>query len=424
MKAMKSARGKEHSLSVVCVSWGGTKLEIGVLTREGAFRSSPRLYWREDPAFAGFVNDGDASHFCDASARWVSDFLKEHGYALSDTPILGIPFPGPKNAELWYSNNLVHAFRRGVALESEMTDALLRVSGSKAPPLVKVIFDAQCDAGGELFHPAGWFAFRSGVTPPLTGTVLNIATGIAAGFIDEGRVLIGDEDFQSHVDGKYDGGAGQLGRHLFYHQHDQRWEYHFWPHGQLPQGTGSAIRMTDRLSGPALAARLLLQLGHNSLLSADTWTIPYVRFSQIEELYRVIASHQPDRETAAATEAVRGASHPVAGALLEWADNIYRLGIPATIASCIHSFAIEIAAELAAALRAWMRSPGWERFGSHIILTGGAGTRFLASSDTIPGRSFLHALRSRLGTACGVDRSRLLGATERECYLFLHYPNT
>jgi hypothetical protein len=414
--------GTEHPLSVVCLSLGGTKIEIGLLTRDGVFRSSPELYWRESSLFARFMNDADASRFCDALARWLSDFLAGEGYALSDARIIGIPFPGPKDGEMWYSNNLISAFRQGVPLDYEITNALSRLCDTNLAPPVRVILDAQCDAGGEIFHPAGWFSYRSGDAPPRAATVLNIATGIAAGFIDKGQVLVNDEDFKCHIDPAYDGGAGQLGRHLYYYPDLKRWEYHFWPHGQLPPIGGSAIRMTERLSGPALAARLLLQLGRRGLLNADTWTTPELSFSEIEELYALIASHDPDRDVAAATQAVRNASHPLAGAVLERADYIYQSGVPYIVASCIHTFATQIAAELAAALRAWMNAPGWSHFGRQIVLTGGAGIRFLASSDAIPGQSFLAALETALSAGSRVRRSRLLSATERECYLFLHRP--
>ncbi len=416
---MNSAIGLGYPLSVICLSLGGTKVEIGVLTRDETFFSSPEFYWRESPQFAEMVNDINASRFCDALARWVSNFLGEHGYILSDVRIIGMPFPGPKDGELWYSNNLIRAFQQGVALEREMADALSRLSSTKRTPSVRVIFDAQCDAGGELFHPAGRFSSQSSDTPPLAATVLNIATGIAAGFIKEGRVLVSDEDFQAHVNREYDGGAGQLGRHLLYHPDESKWEYRFQPHGRTPDIAGSATRMTERLSGPALAARLLLQLGNSGLLDARAWTVSDIPFSEIEELYRLLASLQ---DIVGAAQAIRGTSRPVAGALLGWADDVYYCGAPSVIVSCIHRFTTEVAAELAAALCAWMSAPGWASFGKRIVLTGGAGIHFLASSDAVPAQSFLRALESALPIGCRVERSRLLRATERECYLFIHQP--
>jgi hypothetical protein len=139
-------------------------------------------------------------------------------------------------------------------------------------------------------------------------------------------------------------------------------------------------------------------------------------------VYQLIANHDPDRDLAHATRRLRSASRPIAGALLTWADRIYCHGEPAAVASCVYAFATQTAAEFAGALNAWMDARGWASFGRHIILTGGVGIRFLASSDSMPQRSFLSALTLGLPAACRVERSRLLGATERECYLFLYYP--
>lgn len=398
-------------------------MEVGALTCDGAFLSSHEVLWRDSPAFAGFLDDVDTSRFCDALARQIDDFLEQQGYVLSDVGILGLPFPGPRDDGLWYSNNLIRAFRGGVALEREMADALSRLRGTGSVPPVRVLFDAQCDAGGELYHPAGRLRSHADIAPPPTATVLNVATGIAAGFVKEGRVLIDDEDFRTHVDPAYDGGAGQLGRHLWYHPDGGRWTYHFCPRGQTPNVGAPAIRMSERLSGPALAARLLLLLGHNGLFPhVDTWIASDVTSLDVTELYRLISDHDPDRDLASATQAVRGASRPVAGALLAWADDIYCCGEPAAIASCIHTFATQVAAEFAGALNAWMGARGWAPFGHHLVLTGGVGIRFLALSDSVPGQSFPTALASGLPAGCRVERSQLQGAVERECYLFLHQP--
>ncbi|MGK7877675.1 MAG: hypothetical protein AB4426_31550 [Xenococcaceae cyanobacterium] len=409
-----------RSLPVVCLSLGGTKLEVGALTHTGTFLCSPKLHWRESPAFAKCLDDQEAYRFCDALVHQVRAFLEYHGYDFSDVGVLGIPLPGPQADGRWYSNNLIRAFQQeGVALESEMVQALSRLPGKAIPP-VRVAFDAQCDAGGELYHPDGRLSYPARGTTSSTATVLNVATGIAAGFIREGRVLVSNEDFRTYVAPDYDGGAGQLGRHLWYHPEQKQWKYHFCPQGQTPKVPAPAIRMTERLAGPALAARLLLILGHSGLLQPDSWTISDIPFSEIEELYQSLAHHNPELLPATAVQAVRRASHPVAGAILGWADEIYCRGEPTALASRIATFATQIATEFADALGAWMSSPGWMPFGRHIVLTGGVGIRFLASSDSIPSQNFCCTLESRLPDGCRVERSRLSKATERECYLFLH----
>ncbi len=414
---MRLAKPTDHLLSVVCLSLGGTKLEIGCLTQAGNFFSSPELHWRESPVFSGLVDDLDVSRFCDALAQWISDFLAEREYRLSEAKVVGLPFPGPKSQGRWYSNNLIRAFQQGVDLEREMTNALHRLTGSQGVPAVRVIFDAQCDAGGELYHPQGRLASQPQSSAP-TAMVLNVATGIAAGFIKDGRVLITDEDFRSQVDPQYDGGAGQLGRHLWYYPSEGIWKYHFQPHGQMPPVANSATRMTERLSGPALAARLLIQLTHDRSLSAENWTVPEIPFPEIEELCQTLALC----DLASAAQTIRRNSRPVAAAVLEWADEVYFKG--ASPASSVESFANQVATEFADAIDAWMSALGWGKFGHRIILTGGAGMRFLASSDSLPERSFLNALEAALPSGCKIERSHLMGATERESYIFLHHPTS
>ncbi|HXH09424.1 MAG TPA: hypothetical protein VNP04_06655 [Alphaproteobacteria bacterium] len=409
-------------LPVVCLSLGGTKIEVGALTQGGRFLASDEIRWRESPEFNSLLEDVEAARFCDTLVQHVDAFLRQRRYTWSDVGVLGLAFPGPQDDARWHSNNLNRAFQGGVALEQEMSAALARLDAAVVPQ-VRVVFDAQCDAGGEVYHPEG--RLRSAGTPnlPAAATVLNVASGIAAGFVCDGKVLVSDQDFRTHVHHRYDGGAGQLGRHLWYHPDERQWTYHFCPRGRTPDIEPPAIRMTERLSGPALAARLLLRLGGQRLLpQPDTWTLSQVTAADVSALYQVISKCDPERDLAVAARLVRGASRPVAAALLTWADAVYRRGEPLPVASCLRAFAMEVAADFAGALTAWMSAAGWERYGRYIILTGTVGIRFLASSDALAEQSFLCALTAGLPLGCRVERSRLLGASERECYLFLHQP--
>ncbi len=224
-----------YLLSAVCLSLGGTKLQVGALTQEGHFFSSPPLIWRKDPILASCFDDPEPGRFCHTLAAWVMEFLQQRGFALGDAAVVGIPFPGPQEGELWFSNNLTRVFRKGVALQREMAEALAQLAGGGPSPGVRVLFDAQCDAGGELYHPQGRLYTRSQADTSPAATVLNIATGIAAGFVCDGRVLLTDQDFKEHVGASCDGGAGQLGRHLWYRPDVQRWEYQFLPVGRTPR---------------------------------------------------------------------------------------------------------------------------------------------------------------------------------------------
>ncbi len=400
-------------LSVVCLSLGGTKLEVGALTRGGRFFSSPPLIWRRDSTFGDCVDDPGPGRFCRALAKWVADFLEQQGFALSDAATLGIPFPGPRKGELWFSNNLTRVFIQGVALEREMNRAVTALTGSGGPR-ARVVFDAQCDAGGELYHPDGRLtSFRQG-----GATVLNVATGIAAGFVRDSRVLVTDGDFERRISPAYDSGGGQLGRHLWYYPETREWTYHYRPKGRTPHLPAPAARMTEWLAGPALAARLLHHLGQEDLPRRSDWTVSAVTFSRLREVQSEIRRRWLAGEPASSARYLRGIPDALSGAALAWADEVASSERPADLASQIVDFGREIAVDFAGALRAWMASPGWQLFGGRIVLTGGAGIRFLAGCDAMPEKSFLRRLAGHLPAHCYIERSLLHGATEREAYFF------
>lgn len=410
--------GAGPPLPVVCLSLGGTKLELGALTRDGVYLASAEIHWRDRPAFAGLMDAAGGAGFCDALLAEIDGFLLRNGYRLQQVGTIGLPFPGPCRDGLWYSNNLVRAFRDGLPFEQAMAAALARRLGAGPLPAVRVLGDAQCDAAGELRHPLGrlWDAMQPAM-------VLNLATGIAAGFVHGGRLLLTDDQFRERVDPRYDAGAGQLGRHLWYYPAQRRWRYHFQPGGAIPAVEAQAIRMTERLSGPALAARLLLLLGRRGLLpKRDHWRDPAVTPADVEHLYRTIEALDPDRHSARAAQTARAAARPIAGAVLAWADRVYDGGVPAAAALCLGRFAREIGAELAAALTTWLAAPGWAPFGRRIVLTGGVGIRFLAASDGVAGKCFIETLTTGLPGGCRVERSRLVRAAERESYIFLEPP--
>jgi hypothetical protein len=407
-------------LAVVSLSLGGTKIEAGALTVTGRPIASEQLLWRTAPSFAPAVSEAAAASFCVALVRHAQEFIERNGYALSDVDVLGLAFPGPTEGGRWRSNNLTQPFREGVDLEREVEAALAPLCPRQARPFVHALFDAQCDAGGELYDPRG--RLFAADTPP-TATVLNLATGVAAGFVKEGRILVEDAEFRANVHEGYDAGAGQLGRHLWFQPAEGCWAYRFAPHGRTPEPAPGTVRMTERLSGPALAARLLLLLGQHGLRPSDNdWTAEDVTREEIEQTWAAMATSRRTPDSAEAARIVREARLPVAGALLAWADRVYQRGEPQDAAEVIAKLAAETANELAAALRTWMSEPGWAPFGRHIVLTGGTGMRFLAASDADPSRSFLAALGRCLPAGCTVERSLLTAAGEREAHVFLRWP--
>jgi hypothetical protein len=116
-------------------------------------------------------------------------------------------------------------------------------------------------------------------------------------------------------------------------------------------------------------------------------------------------------------------ARPVASALLQWADQVYAEGQPDDASDCIKELNLEAATEFGEALRTWTEAPGWKPFGQHLILSGGTGIGFLASSDGVIEQSFVAATEACLPVGCRVERSRLHRAAERESYIFLLQPN-
>lgn len=391
-------------LPVVCISLGGTKIEIGALTHHGVYLSSPEIKWRDSPEFAG----DEIQHFCSVLIESVNKFLKRRGYKLSDAETLGVAFPGPQRGGRWFSTNLpkfFHDENGGANLEEELSKIIK--NGPK--PEVKVIFDAQCDAGGEVYHAQGRLRFDS------TAVVVNLATGIAAGLVKNGRVLIDNNDFRNNLGQDYDNGAGQIGRHLWYSEEKKQWNYHYRSGGRIPNRStagNSSIRMTNRLSGPALAARILREFNKHGL------PLEVIKFCDHVELqFCENVAQQEDLEDSVIM--MRRAEGALSGRILSWADGAYGKNEPKEYSQIIQMFAHEIAKELAEALNLWLSQPKWQDFKNHIILTGKAGSHFLVSADNT-NRSFLTMLRDSLPANILVERSQLHCAAERESYLF-HY---
>ncbi len=407
-------------VQAICLSLGGTKLQVGALTEKNGFVSSPEIVWRSEKTFQECMDDPSSQRFCQALAWFIQEFLDQHGLSLAEVGIVGVPFPGPHTGRLWFSNNLTAAFRNGVDLEAELSVALSRLSSASLPPRVKVVFDAQCDAGGELYHPLGRLQGK-GDSEGANATVLNIATGIAAGFVENNQVLIEDADFKRVVDVRYDAGAGQLGRHLWYFHDERLWRYCFLPFGQTPV-IKDATRMTDRLSGPALAGRLLYRLGQSGLLESDDWVSSDVPFSVISSVHKPISGKNLETDCAEIACMIRASQLPLATALLHWADERMASSEPSRFGYVLQAFCQEVSRELAAALNTWLVAPGWRKFGRRIVLTGGVGIWFLASTDysADPSHAFPKLLEAELPPGCQVWRSRLSSATEREIRLFVH----
>ena len=417
-QTMKPACETTHKLPVVFVSLGGTKFQFGALTRQSERLTTDEIKWRGEADFMACLRDENPSPFCDALARRVGRFLRENGCDWADVCIVGMGFPGPCTDGRWQSFNLTRAFGNGVELGPEFDRAVRRLATVSCAARTRVVFDAQCDAGGEVYHPLGRLYELSQGAPREEAVVINVATGIAAGFVKSGMILITDDDFANGVFPGYDAGAGQIGRHLWYRRQERQWEYHYCPRGGIPSVDG-AIRMTEYLSGPALAARLLLRVGESdSLPRPEEWQADAV---ELDEVLRTFGSLVNEPDPVKRSQHLRQGAHPLSSAVLRWADQVYGGGRPAAAARCIGLFAQEVADDFAAALRTWAAAPGWEPFLRRVVLTGGVGLHFLASADSGPAKSFLAMLMSALPGQV-IQRSRLTDSAERGAYLFRRQP--
>jgi hypothetical protein len=396
--------------AVVCIGLGGTKIEIGLLTADGQFHSSGEILWRTRPEFARHRDATEVAGFCQELALVVDRLLDGNGFSWSDIGVVGVPFPGPRSGKLWYSNNLTRAFLDGVALEEVLEAALAPLTRGAPVPAVRVLLDAKCDAGGEIYHPEG----RVYGAPVKRASVINVATGIAAGYACDGRILVSDEDFRT-IGPDFDSGAGQLGRHLWHDLATGNWAYHYHRDGLTPRIPSPAIRMTDYLSGPAVAGRLLLHLGDAGALACLSGM---TAARMLEEIYRNVQSRSSPERIVSVALTLRSAAAILAGSLLSWLDEAYAgvLGFEKRLLA--ETVADRVIADFAAALGAWLSSAGWREWVGPIVMTGGFGLRFLARSDGQTQRDFCGRLEKLMPPGVSVQRSRLYYATLREAYIF------
>jgi hypothetical protein len=412
---MKSNKSCLLPLRVVFVSLGGTKFQISAIWNDLQVLSGAQIRWRGVPKFSSCLEKETAGAFCDALASSVGDFLQEHEGTWADVSLIGLGLPGPRIGGRWYSFNLTKAFVGGVDLASDFSRAVSVLNGGSSPP-VRVAFDAQCDAGGELYHPFGRLKDLHRQGGVRGGTVINIATGIAAGFVMQGKVLVTDEDF-SKIDTRYDCGAGQIGRHLWLHAETGEWQYHYAPHGWVPNVPG-ATRMTELLSGPALAAKLLRLLGENDCLpTRGNWMDAQVTVEDIQGMWHELHAEADIRKR---SQRMRQAAKPVSTAVLAWADRLYANGqANRRVSGFLDAFARDVAGELADAIRALAAAPSWRPLLNSVVLTGGVGINFLASVDLDSRKSFCMILNDALPEGITAERSRLRNSAERGAYLFL-----
>jgi len=390
---------------IICVSLGGSKIQIGALTNEDEFFASESISWRKEQIFKDCYNDKTSDKFCLALIKIIDQFIKQKNASIKDVKTIGFPFPGPCKNKLWYSNNLTIVFQKGVNIENAISKKIKEYYGLNSINFpIRVIFDAQCDTAGELYHPNGCLKNIGSEG----ATVLNLATGIAAGFIVNQSILISTKSFQTNIHHSYDSGAGQLGRHLWFYPEEEKWKYHYRPEGKTPNIQNNADRLTDRLSGPSIAARLISFLHTKNNLSLLKKEINFtISEKSIEEI--ILERHGSSTK---ASIIMRNQTETLSKEILLWLDEKYK-----NKQTFIDEFISIIAKELAEAIYTWAKADGWSNVSRSLVLTGGVGINFLKSMDVDPERSFLNILNKYL-PEIKITRSTIDDAVHREIYIF------
>lgn len=369
------------------------------------FRSSPEVDWRRSVR-----PDITVEEFCEWLLDLAAGMLLDARLEWTGLDVLGVAFPGPQRNGLWYSNNLTSPFRDGVPLESVLQRGLAVRCAQQAPE-VRVCFDAQCDAGGELYDRRGRLFGHEG-----NATVLNLATGVAAGYVSRGRVLTSDGDFKAEIHPDFDSGMGQLGRHLWHHEDTKRWEYRPAPDGRTPSRGDDASRLTDRLGGPALAARILAK-AHCAGVSGELADVLGASLLAVAKECAGVPGPE-------ATEIVRKLPSEKVRSVLVWLNAAYIGRLSEHAERAASAFVEEVVGELASAIETWMgfRIGGeapWRGYGRRLVLTGGVGIRLVSGADAIAEKGLAVRLSDRL-PGISVERSILDDAIERESHLFYH----
>ena len=392
--------------TVLCLSLGGTKVQMGLLDADDRFDTDPEIYWRsalpyETPTqvFAAWLVDE------------MSGFLGARGRNWDNVDVVGVPFPGPQLDGRWYSNNLPQEFVGGTRFDAILAESISMRTQCDID--VKVAYDAQCDAAGELYHPHGRLLGFDG-----DATVINIATGVAAGFVADGELLRTRADYH-RIHPSFDLMMGQLGRHLWWNEGARSWTYY--PHGlgELPGSEQGLSRLTDRLGGPGLAARLMRTLRAEGLVNATAADAD-------ERLERAqLASEIEGLGVAAGAYLMRRQPGTLVRTLLQWLDRAYlrrAKGATDPVAILAERFMDSIIGELAQAISTFRDAAvgemyPWRKFTGRIVLTGGIGIHLASGTDELPEWAVVNRIARSL-PGVEIMRSALTSATERESYFF------
>ncbi len=391
---------------LICLSLGGTHLQVGLM-HSGNYYARPTVLWRERIETARAQSAADLVVTACTEARAL---ILAEGINYREPMRLGLSFPGPFHNRKWFSNNLTDDFQSGVDLVS-LTKQVFSNCGFD---IVKIdcVLDAQADAGAEVFHPAG----------SLVGehigraTVLNFATGVAAGLVSpkdakvSGRVLTTERDFTLHFGEGFDGGVGQIGRHLLFEVASGSWNYLFQRDGRTSEQRG-AIRLSEYLSGPGITSRYILAFANEYKECLETLMLDRQTQLDIESLL----TQEPNLDVLIPklNKIIRYHGGTVVRRALEKISEFTQSSDSRKKLLVTHLFE-EIVQNYEDILLVLNEVDNWKPFLSSVVITGGVGQNIF----NIRNFDLVTELSNRLGANISIKRSSLNDSCDRVCHYY------
>lgn len=362
----------------LAVSFGGTKIAAALvdLTRYEIIRQSDRVEWRD------FASDtGGIIALCGDIAGSLLDSAD-----LSPRQVrrVGIAWPGPGKYSLGIvTASFVFGFERPRSI-FELLGCHFRgrFGADWRPDIWTVQLDASARARGELVCQEGVLKHQS------SGTLLNIATGIAGAFTHKGVVLREIDDLGETY--------GQWGRFLVWRRKVENWEWRPTLDGSVPVfNPETEVRFTALCGGPALARRFATEYSKSKSSSEG---------SSMARLCNLLLS-EPRRDVSIERQLLKNIT------LSAGAGDDLALEFVANTGEFIGS-----------AIQCMSTAVGAERMGSRIVLTGGVGELLgralvpdggddvlLSAAHRALGRADTEWMRSRIGLS-----AELVGAVAAE----------
>lgn len=379
---------------------------MGIMSEVG-YHGLPPVLWRDGSDFELVRTVTDLLLIAATEAHTLTE---KYQTGARKSIRLGLAFPGPERNGLWYSNNLTEDFESGVDLIAS-AENIFSTSGFDVIG-VDCVLDAQADAGAEIYHPSG----ALGREFNKAATVINFATGIAVGLIAptsadvRGRVLTSKDDFVEHFGMGFDNGAGQIGRHVLFDPKEQRCVYRFSEDGQTSVSRGT-VRLTEYLSGPAIASRFLMWVSENCPEVGLPKSLNREALSEFVVLMN--AAQRPEVVLPMLNRIVRSKGQRIVRDCILLINKIGTSEDAHEVES-ISGFLNMIVNDFEHLLILLRNTPAWKPYTEHVVLTGGIGQNLFTGRDL----NLLDEMNVRFGSDVKFSRSILRDGCERAAHYF------